>query len=1019
MKLAEFSVKNFQFTIVVFVMLIGLGLTSLLNIPRSEDPVFPIPIFTVVAVLPGGNPHDLEQLVTNPIEKSLKELEDIERIRSTAENQLAIVTIEFTASSDAEQKHDAVLRQINGIRSKLPPELLSLEVIKASTTNVSIVQCALVSESADYKTLEKQAKDLKDRIDAIAGIKDSKVVACPETQIRVALDLERIAALHIPLNQIIGAVQSDNANIPGGSVESGRRRFNLEMSGRYESLEQIGSTIIGTSGGSVVRVRDVALVSWSHEDESYTARFNGHRAVFVTATLQGGKNIFDVRNRVYAEFGEFAKNLPAGVTLEPGFDQSRNVARRLNHLLVNFIIAIALVLFTLLPLGPRASIIVMISIPLSIAIGTTLLYLTGFSLNQLSIVGFVIALGLLVDDSIVVVENISRFIRKGYSRKEAAIQATRQIGVAVLGCTATLLFAFLPLVFLPGTAGNYIRSLPASVLYTIGASLLISLTIVPFLASFILKSDERKEGNRVLQGLNWILERSYRRLLHWSIGHPLYTVIVAAVLFLVSLSLIPVVGFSLFPKSGIPQFLVTIEAPEGSSVAEVDRATRFVEGALIGKHGVRNVITNIGKGNPQVYYNRNSLGEKANIGELFVLIDEYDAYKTPVFLDSLRRVFGEYPDAKIEVKEFVNGDIQEAPIALRIVGDDLDTLKMLASRVEQVVAGTEGTMSINNPMLSPRTDLRVVVDRDKAGLLGLPLIDIQRQVRLGVAGLSVGQYRDHDGDEYDIVLSLPREKRPTVEALDKMYVGSSVSGYVPLRQVASVEFQTSPTQIDHYKLKRSVTISSDVRTGYNTDRLTKQILSALQGMPIPTGYQLIPAGEIESREKSFGGFGTALLIAAFGMLVVLILEFKTFRGTLIVASVIPLGIIGGIVALFLSGETLSFISMIGFIALMGIEVKNSILLVDFTNQLREKGLSVDDAIQQAGEIRFVPILLTTLTAIGGLLPLVFEGNPLYVPLALVIIGGLISSTFLARLVTPVMYKLLAPEVEVSPVVESL
>ena len=512
MKIAEFSVKHPQFTIVFFVMLIGLGLTSFMSIPRSEDPIFPIPSFAVVAVLPGGNPHDVEQLIVDPIEKSLKELEEIDRIASTAENQFGIVTIEFDASADAEQKYDAVLRQVNGVRSKLPSELASLEVVKFSTTNVNIVQCALVSDSADYKTLEEQAKKLKDRIDAVSGVKDSKALGYPETQVRVSLDLERIAALHIPLNQIIGAIQSDNANIPGGSVDAGRRRFNLEMTGRYQSLEQIGSTVIGSTGGTVVRVRDVAEIAWGHEDETNIARFNGRRAVFVTATLQGGRNIFDVRDAIYAEMRDFAKDLPVGISLADGFDQSRNVANRLNHLFVDFLIAIVLVLVTLLPLGPRASIIVMISIPLSMAIGATMLYFTGFSLNQLSIVGFVIALGLLVDDSIVVVENISRFIRDGHDRREAAILATRQIGVAVIGCTATLLFAFLPLVFLPGVPGNYIRSLPASVLYTIGASLLISLTIVPFLASRLLKNEERKEGNRVLQGLNWVLKRSYRRL---------------------------------------------------------------------------------------------------------------------------------------------------------------------------------------------------------------------------------------------------------------------------------------------------------------------------------------------------------------------------------------------------------------------------------------------------------------------------------------------------------------------------
>ncbi len=1011
MKIAEFSVKNRQFTIVVFLLLIGLGVSASLGIPRSEDPIFPIPTFAVVAIMPGGSPQDLEQLIVDPVEKSLKELEDIKRITSTSEDQFAIVTIEFMADADAEKKHDEVLRQVNAVRGELPSDMQSLEVVKFSTTNVSIVQCALVSETADYKLLQDEAEKLKDRFDAVAGVKDAKSSGFPDAVVRISIDLERVAAMRIPLNQIISAIQSENANIPGGAVEAGRRRFNIETTGRYRSLDEITSTIIGSSGGAVVRVGDVADVSWDSEDVTRLSRINGERAVWVTATLQEGQNIFEVRDSLYSEMSKFGKTLPASVKLKEGFDQSRNVANRLNHLFVDFLIAIVLVLITLLPLGPRASIIVMISIPLSMAIGTAMLYFTGFSLNQLSIVGFVIALGLLVDDSIVVVENIARFIRNGHSRFKAAILATRQIGVAVLGCTATLLFAFLPLLFLPGAAGNYIRSLPASVLYTIGASLLISLTIVPFLASFILKNEEHKEGNKVLQGLTWVLGKTYRRLLHWSISRPIATVIIAGVIFAGSLALIPVVGFSLFPKAGIPQFLVTIEAPEGSAVSVVDSAARFVEAALDGQPHVQTVMTNVGKGNPMVYYNHNTLGEKPSIGELFVLLDEYDAHTTPHWLDTLRAKFDAYPDADIEIKEFENG-MGGDPIAMRITGDNLDTLKMLADQLESVITSTEGTMSINNPLRSPRTDLRLTINRDKAGLLGVPSADIQRTARVAVAGLTVGKYRQDDGNEYDILLSSPRRERPTTELLDKIYVGSMTSGYMPLRQVATMEFHASPSKISHYNQRRSVTVTADVRTGYNTDRVTKEILGKIESVGFPSGYQLIPAGEIESRRESFGGFGTAILIAAFGMLVVLVLEFKTFKSTLIVASVIPLGVIGGMIALFIGGETLSFVSMIGFIALMGIEVKNSILLVDFTNQLRQKGMSVDDAIQAAGEIRFVPILLTTLTAIGGLVPLVLEGAPLYAPLAMVIIGGLVSSTFLARLVTPVMYKLLPPKIEV-------
>ena len=307
-----------------------------------------------------------------------------------------------------------------------------------------------------------------------------------------------------------------------------------------------------------------------------------------------------------------------------------------------------------------------------------------------------------------------------------------------------------------------------------------------------------------------------------------------------------------------------------------------------------------------------------------------------------------------------------------------------------------------------RTDLHLDVDRQKAGLFGVTSIEVDRTLRLGIAGLTAGQLRTGDGDEHDVVVRAPRVGRPTPEVLDRIYVASQNGAQVPLGQIARLEFRASPPLIQHYDRERSVTITSQVRTGFNTDRVTKTALEQLAALELPAGYRLQAAGEIESRQSSFGGIGSAVVIATFLILGVLVLEFRTFRSTLVVASVIPLGVVGGIVALWLTGNTLSFTAMIGFVALVGIEIKTSILLVDFTNQLRASGVPLHDAIRRAGEVRFLPIVLTTLTAIGGLLPLALQGSALYSPLAWVIIGGLVSSTLLARLVTPVVYTLLTP-----------
>ena len=1008
MRIAEFSVKNRQFTLVAVIALLAMGLNAVLNIPGTEDPSFPFPNYTVVAVYPGASPTDVEQLIVDPVEKRLRALDDVKRVKTFINDGVGVVNIEFDFSVDADKKYDEVVREVNALRTSLPADLLRLEVQRFDPSDVSIVQVALLSDSASYADLDREARALRDELEKVEGVKRSQVWAYPRREVRVAIDLGRLAALHLGLGQVLQAIGSESANIPGGSVDAGGRKFNVKTNGSYRDIDEVKETVVGGGSGAIVRLKDVADVTWAYEEQASMARFDGRRAVWVTATMKDKQNILAVRDAVFAKLAEVEKRMPRGMSLGRGFDQSANVRARLTRLGEDFVIAILLVLVTLLPLGLRASGIVMFSIPLSLAIGVTLLKLTGFSINQISISGFVVALGLLVDDSIVVVENISRFLREGYSRAEAAIAATQQIFVAVLGTTATLIFAFVPILMLPEGAGMFIRGLPAAVIFTILASLAVSLTVIPFLASMVLREQDDPHGNVALRWLNRAIEVTYARLLHHALARPKATLVAAVVLSVASLGLVPLIGFSLFPVAGTPQIMVKVQGPGGASLAATDSAVRFVERALAKRTDIRHVYANVGRGNPVVYYNVFSSNENPSYGELFVLLDTYDPRHTPAMLDSLRAQFDTYPGARIEVKEFENGPPIDAPIALRIHGHDLDTLRALAEQLQQIMERTPGTRTVTNPLSVNRTDLRLDIDRAKAGLLGVPTVEIDRTVRLGIAGLAAGRLRDSEGQEYDVTVRLPRGERQTADALDKTFVPSVAGTMIPLAQVARLKFETSPPVIQHYDGDRSITVTSQVRTGFNTDRVTTEILGKLASWKLPAGYTWVAAGEVESRKRSFGGLGTAILVAVFGILAILVLEFKTFRGMLVVASVIPLGVVGGLAALLASGYTLSFTAMIGFVALVGIEIKNSILLVDFTNQLREQGRSLDDAIEQAGKIRFLPVVLTTCTAIGGLLPLALQGSGLYSPMAMVIIGGLVSSTLLSRLVTPVMYKLLPP-----------
>jgi multidrug efflux pump subunit AcrB len=782
-----------------------------------------------------------------------------------------------------------------------------------------------------------------------------------------------------------------------------------------------------------VRLRDIADVSWSAEEERYLGRFDGKRAVFVTASMKDNLNVFAVRTAIYERLPEFEVALPAHIRLERGFDQSRNVEHRLSRLQADFSVAIALVALTLLPLGLRAAGIVMISIPLSLAIGLAALYLAGFSLNQLSIAGFVVALGLLVDDSIVVVENIARHVRRGMTRREAAVAATDQIWLAVLGCTVTLLLAFVPLLFLPEGAGDFIRSLPAAVLFTILASFFVALSIIPFLASRLLRGGKPREprspwlaaalarvrgfvdrsdelADRLLGALMRGIHGIYGPALRFGLARPRATLAAALGVFVLSLLLVPAIGFSLFPTADIPQFRVAIEAPDGASLAETDRALRYVEARLAKVPGIKYWFSNLGHENPRIYYNILSRNSAANVAEVFGEVDDYDPAKSGRLLDELRKEFEGYPGARISIHQFENGPPVVAPIEIRVIGPDIETLRLLAGDVEKLIAGIPGTRDVMNPMRLQRTDIDLNVDTEKAALFGVPAVEADRTIRLAVAGLSAGKFREPDGDEYDITLRLPISGRPTLDLLKSIQVSSATGQQVPLAQITNPGFSTAASVIRRYNRERAATVTAWPATGFATDELTRQVLKGLDAMHWPPGYRYVASGEVQARSESFSGLGVAMLVAVFGILAVLVLEFGSFRSMLIVFGVVPLGVTGALVALFISGYTLSFTSLIGMIALVGIEIKNSILLVDFTNRLRARGLPLDDAIAEAGEVRFLPILLTSLTAIGGLTPLALQGSGLYSPLAIVIIGGLVSSTLLARLVTPVMYKLLPPSV---------
>ena len=1014
MKITNFAVKNYQFTLIIFLLVAVVGVLTLFTMPRAEDPTTHPPQYLITVIYPGTSPKDMEEQVVKPIENKIYGLENIDKILTTVEDGVAAIQVKFKYGVDVDNKYQEISTEINALKnSELPKEIYQIKTEKIASSDVKIIQVALISNTVSAKTLRDNADVLKTKLEKITNLREVKYTGMPEQEIRIDLQLDKLAQLKIPLNLVIGSLQSEAADVPGGSIHMDSKVFNVKTSGKFQNAEDVAGTVIYNANGKIVYLKDVAQISYKDGTVSHITRLNGQRCILVTAAMKNDVDISQVKKAYEPVLEEFSETLPENIKMVKNFDQADMVAKRLGHLGFDFGLAIVLVIVTLLPLGFRPSLIVMISIPLSLALGLIAMNLLGYSLNQLSIVGLVVALGLLVDDSIVVVENIERWLREGHSKQDAILKGTKQIGAAVVGCTATLVIAFLPLAFLPDSAGEFIRSLPMAIITSVLASMIVALTLVPFIGSIILKTHTHAEGNFFLRKLQGFLTYCYKGIMPVALKWPKVTIGISLALSVLAFLLFPLAGFKLFPTSEKPMFLINIKMPLQANIPESDRAARLVEAELKKHEEIVYYTSNVGKGNPQIYYNVHQQDVKPDFAQIFVQLEEETSpdAKTDL-IKTLRGKFSDFPYAKIEVKDFDQGTPIEANIVVRVFGDNQDTLRSLSFKVEEILRKHPGTFFINNELNAYKSDVKIRIDKQKARTLGVMTSDIDKVIRMAVAGLNVGDYIDDRGDARNVVITIPREKFANLDALKNLYVSSIQGMPVQVDQIATIGFETSPTAINHFNKSRFAKVTSLTKDNMLANGILKDVVPELNKLKMPKGYYYKLSGEAESEGDALGGnFLSVIILSTFLFIGVLLLQFKTFKGIIIVLSIIPLGVLGGVLFLLVTGNPMSLVSIIGFIGLSGIQVKNSLLLVDFTNQLREEGKSIDEAIHIAGETRFLPVVLTSITAICGLIPIAMNPNPQIAPLAIVLIGGLISSTILSRVVTPVMYKLIPPDID--------
>ncbi len=1009
MNLPVLAIRNHQLTLLSGMLLILLGLVSYFTMPRAEDPQLDFPMSNIIVVNPGTTPSDMESLIVDPIEQALNELEGVQEIKANIEDGLAKIHIEFLYGSDADEKYDDVRNAVNAIRDDLPDGIVKLSIYKISPNEVGIIQLALSSANADYSQLKKYSEKLESKLEKVGGVKRVDIDAQAAMEVQILLKPAKLHALGLSLEHVQQAINSASLNIPGGHVNAGARRFSVLTSGDFASLEQIENTVISSINNKPIYLRNIASISLSDGLPSYRAFYKDQATVILSVVQRKGSNIFSVTENLKTEIALFEEKLPPQLTLTTMVDQSISVDKRVSGFFSNLIQGLLLVaLASLLVLGRGASFVVVIAIPISIFIAIGWLDITGFALQQMSIVGLVIALGLLVDNAIVVTENVLRYQRLGLAPKEAAEKGSKQVGMAIVSGTLTTILSFVPMLMMDNGSGQFIRSMPVTVVLTLLASLIVALTITPLLTSLL--SKKSAQPTRVQKRLDGLAEKQYSQALTWGLMNPKKILSIAFSVFFLAFMLFPYIGVSLFPKAEKPMILLNLELPEGGSFQQTQTAAFKIESIMRQKNLVEDVMVNVGRGNPRVYYNVSPDRQTPNFAQLMVKLNASRLDIVEPFIESIREELNQFPGVKISIKEFNQGPPSEAPVAIRVMGEDWDNIRQGAGIVENVIRSIDGTVNVENVIGKHKIDLKVKINRDKAAMLGLPINQIDQNIRTALVGLPMGVYKDSQGDDYSIVLKSSDSQQPELSAFDTLMLRSESGAMIPLKQVSSIKLETSLPRFQHHNMDRSAQVTSDVLPGFNTANITDEVLNEINKKTFPKGVVISVGGEEENREESFGGMAKALIVALVGIFAVLVVQFKSFKQPLIVFSAIPFAATGAFFALFITGYTFSFTAFVGLTSLVGIVVNNAIILIDYANQKHAQGESLLNAIMQSAQTRMTPILLTTVTTIAGLLPLTLSGSTMWSPMGWAIIGGLMVSTLLTLFVVPVLYVLFTDEI---------
>jgi multidrug efflux pump subunit AcrB len=980
-------------------MVFSLGVLTYFLIPRLEDPLIKVNGATVQVVYPGAGPRDVERYVTKPLENKINEIDQLDKITSTSAQGTALIMLEFDSDSDMDQNMQKLREKVREAQSDLPQEAQDPEITRWKTETVSLI--LNLSGPFSYRQLHRYAKFIKRDLEKIPEIMTLEIDGHQDREIHVEVDEARLSQFKISLNELVHSVRDKNVSLPGGNMDIGKKSYLVRTVEEFESAAEIGQTIIGSYRGRPVFLKDLAHVRDTYEDPEYLVRFDGQKSVNILVTPKPRANLLAASKAVGARLQALSGRLPAQLKVTTFADQSISVSGRLANFRNNLIMGAGLVMVaTILLMNARMAFTVAILIPLSIAFALSLLHYCGQTLNQITLTSLVLVLGMLVDNGIVVVENIQRHLSLGKERLVAALDGSREVLGAITSSTATTVLAFTPLLFMSGHIGQFIRGIPLTMIFALIGSLLIAVFVSPLLSYRLLKKEHKKTAK------DGGIIRIYSKLLQFALSHKAISLGAVLAAFVGSLVMIPRLGLQFFPKAEKDLFVIEATLPQGTNIQATLAVADHIEELVLANDQVAHVMSHVGRNGPRIYYNINTYRTKESRKAQFMVSISKERRKatTARIIEQLRPQVSRIAGARIEIKELEQGPPVGAPVALKIKGDDVTVLRRVAQQVKALLENVTGAVDVTDDASETSPQIRVLIDSDKARLLGITNTAIANTMRTGIYGTTATSFRRED-EEIDVVVSLGGKAQNDLGTFDRLYLKSMQGFKTPFRQVADLRLISDIGTIQREDLTRTVTVRSEVQ-GVLPEAVVDALKAKMAAIDIPPGYLVAHEGETKERTESFMSLGWAMMAAVILVYIVLVAQFNSYRQPIIIALSLPFGLVGAVLGLVITGYPFGFMAFLGVVSLTGIVVNDAIVLIDFINVKRSQGVDVRTAVLEAGKVRFRPVMLTTISTVGGLLPLAVRGGSLWGPMGNVIIFGLGMATILTLILIPIIYEIL-------------